>query len=207
MVTEHADDAAVPIDKESNSSSERGNSKRTVKYKRAQPGSTARIDINTARAVLDSREVIHFWSRVDRGAPEICWPWLGGKLPKGYGMSHVKSNPVLAHRLAYVLAVGEIPLGLIVRHKCDNPPCCNPAHLELGTYQDNERDKLLREMPDEGLMLVVEAAEELGISPKRLRGRIFRNDIEDPIGDMSYVYRWCIDRMKKKAGKATESRT
>lgn len=49
-----------------------------------------------------------------------------------------------AHRLAYMLEVGPIPEGMVVRHKCDNPLCCNPKHLEIGTQKDNVHDTLNR---------------------------------------------------------------
>ena len=42
--------------------------------------------------------------------------------------------------MAYEMTYGEIPKGLIVGHKCDNPPCCNPAHLEAITHGKNSRD-------------------------------------------------------------------
>lgn len=45
-----------------------------------------------------------------------------------------------AHRAAWVEASGPIPLGILVCHRCDNPPCCNPAHLFLGTQSDNIKD-------------------------------------------------------------------
>lgn len=48
---------------------------------------------------------------------------------------------VAAHRAVYERFVGPIPDGLIVRHRCDNPPCCNPAHLVVGTTADNQRDR------------------------------------------------------------------
>lgn len=68
-----------------------------------------------------------------------------------YGATHIKVNGrrkcVMLHRLAYIkangLSIDEIN-GLVVRHKCDNPRCYNPDHLELGTYADNSIDMVLR---------------------------------------------------------------
>ena len=68
-----------------------------------------------------------------------CWEWQGQK-KEGYG---IYSNDSV-HRLSYKLHVGDIPFGSIVRHKCDNRSCLNPAHLELGTIQDNIKDKIAR---------------------------------------------------------------
>lgn len=87
-----------------------------------------------------------FLSCLDRsGGPEACWPWLRSRKPSGYGHIGVAEGgerwDVIAHRLAYVLMVGPIPDGLDVLHSCDNPPCCNPAHLFVGTRRDNNRDK------------------------------------------------------------------
>lgn len=84
-----------------------------------------------------------FWSKVDRRGPEECWEWTAGRQSDGYGRFREggRSSPNLgAHRVAYVLAHGPIVRGLWVLHKCDNPPCCNPAHLRLGTHEDNMRD-------------------------------------------------------------------
>ena len=73
-----------------------------------------------------------------------CLVWTGYRQPDGYGRVTVRSKQWKAHRLAYRDAWGKIPEGMIVRHKCDNPSCVNPTHLELGTDADNCRDRDLR---------------------------------------------------------------
>ena len=85
-----------------------------------------------------------FWSKVDKSAgPKACWPWLGGHDGGGYGAYRVGSRTMKAHRLALELTFGGVPLpGLIVRHKCNCPPCCNPRHLELGDDYDNAQDRV-----------------------------------------------------------------
>lgn len=70
-----------------------------------------------------------------------CIEYQGHRDRKGYGRFGLATGGVvLAHRLAYELAHGSIPAGLHVLHHCDNPPCCNPAHLFVGTLADNNRD-------------------------------------------------------------------
>jgi hypothetical protein len=80
------------------------------------------------------------WSRVDFSLGRAgCWVWIGRRDRHGYGLLRALGNR-FAHRVAYVVAVGPIPAGLSVLHRCDNPPCVNPAHLWLGTQADNLRD-------------------------------------------------------------------
>lgn len=69
-----------------------------------------------------------------------CLVWTGSKLPHGYGTIFYKGHVHRAHRLVYELAHGEIPIGLVICHKCDNPSCVRLAHLELGTQRKNIED-------------------------------------------------------------------
>ena len=69
-----------------------------------------------------------------------CVEWTGHVDRKGYGRVSIEGRQVFAHRVAWELAHGPIPDGLCVLHHCDNPPCCNPAHLFLGTIRDNNLD-------------------------------------------------------------------
>jgi hypothetical protein len=70
-----------------------------------------------------------------------CLEWQRCRNPKGYGRINVDGKILLAHRLAWQVFEGEIPKGMHVLHRCDNPACCNPAHLFLGTAKDNMRDR------------------------------------------------------------------
>ena len=90
-----------------------------------------------------------FWSKVDvRGADE-CWPWIAGKwnckmsIPYG-SFRGFDGKMTHAHRVAYELHHQASCKGQVVRHKCDNPLCCNPHHLQLGTTVDNIRDMVTR---------------------------------------------------------------
>ncbi len=80
-----------------------------------------------------------FWSKVSGG--ESCWEWNGSRNEDGYGIVKRDGKLRKAHRLAYELAWGPIPDGLLIRHRCDNPPCCRPTHLIPGTKLDNARDR------------------------------------------------------------------
>lgn len=77
------------------------------------------------------------------GGPEACWPWTGRNRHQfGYGVIWDKrlGRAEEAHRVAWRLANGPIPDGHFVLHNCDNPPCCNPAHLYTGTQKQNIAD-------------------------------------------------------------------
>lgn len=76
-----------------------------------------------------------------------CWEFKMKPMASGHCRMMIDGKPILVHRLAYELWVAPIPEGLLVRHKCDNPPCMNPDHLEPGTHQDNRDDVMLRGNP------------------------------------------------------------
>lgn len=88
---------------------------------------------------------LRFWWSVAVAQESSCWPFLRGRDTDGYGrfFDGVEVQP--AHRLAWSFSAGApIPVGLSVLHSCDNPPCCNPAHLRLGTAKDNHADMMRR---------------------------------------------------------------
>jgi len=73
-----------------------------------------------------------------------CWIWTGYNNGSGYGKFRIGKLNVYAHRFSYSTHKGEIPKGMFVLHKCDNPTCVNPDHLELGTQVKNLRDCVKR---------------------------------------------------------------
>lgn len=87
-----------------------------------------------------------FLQGVQQQGPDDCWEFAGGshnkrgwhRLISFRDATGKKNFP--AHRVAYELRHGEIPNGLFVLHRCDNPRCCNPSHLFLGTQSDNAKD-------------------------------------------------------------------
>ena len=90
---------------------------------------------------LSSQDVARFWSRVDVRGPDECWPWKACRNPDGYGAYCIHGENYSTNRVALFIVSGEDPAALLACHTCDNPPCCNPAHLFKGTEKDNAQDR------------------------------------------------------------------
>jgi len=90
-----------------------------------------------------------FWEKVDQRGPDECWSWTAGCFPSGYGQFRVNQTGIPASRMAWILTHGEPAEGMCICHSCDNPPCCNPRHLWLGTHAENTRDSFMEWVDDD----------------------------------------------------------
>lgn len=98
---------------------------------------------NRKLPVFDQQTIDRFWSWITRGDTDECWLWTSGHDSDGYGIFSAacpRKKSFRAHRLAYFFSHRADPVGKMVCHSCDTPSCCNPAHLFLGTAQDNQND-------------------------------------------------------------------
>jgi hypothetical protein len=96
-------------------------------------------------------DVTSLWAKVDKKSNDECWPWLGQITEKGYGRVRFQGGRYYAHRVIFWLEFpNEINLAApkvdrdtqgFLLHKCDNPICCNPSHLFVGSQLDNIRDR------------------------------------------------------------------
>ena len=137
------------------------------------------------------------WDETDRG----CWEWRGKRSEKGYGLINAHRLDAVGarvHRLMWEMHNGPIPDGLVVRHRCDNPPCVNPDHLEVGTVAENQRD-----MAERGRSIAYRTGRYGGVCIKGL------HDVTQPgallatkSGDKSYLRCAECDRERKRKYQA-----
>lgn len=96
-------------------------------------------------ASVNNYQIEAFWSKVAiQKDKNKCWEWQGARNTKGYGNLRINKNYTHAHRVAWETTNFPIPAGYLVMHLCDNPACCNPSHLVLGTVQTNTCDMLIK---------------------------------------------------------------
>jgi HNH endonuclease len=113
-----------------------------------------------------------FWPKVTKTS-DGCWEWSGSRNEKGYGLVGIprvireilglRAHTVKTHRLAWILSRGQlVPNGKHVLHTCDNPPCCRPRHLFLGTQQINSQDMVGKHRgPDSPPVLTAKDVKEI----------------------------------------------
>lgn len=90
---------------------------------------------------FDAKDKIRFHKNRSKEITKMgCCEWMGSKNKAGYGVFSRKSTTFLAHRVSFFMANGIDPVGFLVCHSCDNPPCVNPVHLWLGDKVSNAAD-------------------------------------------------------------------
>lgn len=139
-----------------------------------------------------------FWSKVDIRGSDECWPWKAAPRNKneGYGAFWFEGRHQPAGRIAWVLTYGPLVEHREVCHRCDNPPCCNPAHLFLGTRIENNNDKVVKQRHAFGSRNgIAKLTEAEAVEIKRLK----------PIGRAPYGYRTKIaERFNVRPGTVTD---
>lgn len=144
---------------------------------------------------------LRFWRMVSREKPQECWPWKGPIIRKGYGIFWLPNKKHrIAHIMAWELTYGPMPQGFQGNHTCDNPPCCNPAHVYPGTHVENMEDTMYaaqhsgrkRQLTDEHIAAIKaligqkpqkDIATLFGISPatvSAIKHNVYRKPERDP---------------------------
>ena len=120
------------------------------------PSIRRRTAVHPDPLYADAVSVSRFWRAVDVRAEHECWPWCGDTDDAGYGVFVYRGRKAGAHEFALSFTTGERRLPeLDTCHSCDNPPCCNPAHLRFDTRRANVRDMLERGRARNGSELTI----------------------------------------------------
>lgn len=148
------------------------------------------------------------WNRIDIRGKDECWLYIRGRFSKGYGSFRINGRDVHANRKVWELINGEIPKGMLVCHKCDNPPCCNPNHLFLGTPSDNlidasKKGRLLDKHGENSPVSKLTTKEVIEIKKSLLKGNISNkflswkyNISTQSICDIKYKRTWSHINLK-----------
>lgn len=121
-----------------------------------------------------------FIAKIEMRGPGECWPWKGGTGYRGYGRIKIRGHMYLPHRIAYAISEGAFDIGgfghgKVIMHSCDNPACCNPAHLKIGTMRENSLDMVakgrdtgwLRNLPPDFVAAVVSHPEPVRATARK----------------------------------------
>ena len=139
-----------------------------------------------------------------------CIVWTGALFgDRGYGAFWLRGKTIGAHRAAYMFARGDIPDGMLVRHKCDNRPCVNIDHLELGTHADNARDAVERgrkPMGEHSVMAKLTDAQVAEIRALLAEGRLTQGEIARRYG-VTQTWVWAIAHGKGRRAKSASTAT
>lgn len=141
---------------------------------------------------LDREVIARFWPKVLIRQEHECWTWTAASVPNSHGMLYglfwANGKNTLAHRFTYDHFVRPLQRGEIVRHKCDNTLCVNPAHLQTGNHQDNMDDMVRRKRSTYGERnhTAVLTHEKVGEARRRVRRG---ETIKSVSLDLGVVYR------------------